>query len=76
MQNNLEELWSLLNFLLPSVFDSAEDFQNWCAICTAQNISLMLCWWHVAYGLITKGWAKHMNCQPAHIITVFQRAPG
>ena len=26
LQNNLHELWALLNFLLPDVFDSAEDF--------------------------------------------------
>lgn len=29
LQNNLEELWSLLNVLMPSVFDSAEDFSTW-----------------------------------------------
>lgn len=29
LQNNLMELWSLLNFLLPDVFSSAEDFQAW-----------------------------------------------
>nr|KAJ3418771.1 SWI/SNF- matrix-associated actin-dependent regulator of chromatin sub A member 5 [Polyrhizophydium stewartii] len=28
-QNNLHELWALLNFLLPDVFSSAEDFDNW-----------------------------------------------
>ena len=43
VQNNLEELWSLLNFLLPSVFNSAEDFQDWCATFTAKTRSLMLC---------------------------------
>ena len=26
-QNNLTELWSLLNFLLPSIFDDLESFQ-------------------------------------------------
>lgn len=35
MQNNLEELWSLLNFLLPAVFNSAEDFQDWYAAAAA-----------------------------------------
>jgi len=25
----LHELWSLLNFLLPEVFTSAEDFDEW-----------------------------------------------
>jgi len=29
LQNNLHELWALLNFLLPEVFDSAEDFDSW-----------------------------------------------
>lgn len=29
LQNNLMELWSLLNFLLPDVFSSAEDFESW-----------------------------------------------
>eukprot|EP00049_Salpingoeca_infusionum_P013274 m.247717 g.247717 ORF g.247717 m.247717 type:complete len:440 (-) comp15399_c1_seq1:2252-3571(-) len=29
LQNNLQELWSLLNFLLPDVFDDLELFQEW-----------------------------------------------
>lgn len=29
IQNNLHELWALLNFLLPNVFDSSEDFDLW-----------------------------------------------
>lgn len=29
LQNNLHELWALLNFLLPDVFDSSEDFDSW-----------------------------------------------
>lgn len=29
LQNNLAELWSLLNFLLPDVFDDLEVFQRW-----------------------------------------------
>eukprot|EP00878_Enallax_costatus_P041488 GHUV01048280.1.p1 GENE.GHUV01048280.1~~GHUV01048280.1.p1 ORF type:complete len:726 (+),score=243.32 GHUV01048280.1:273-2450(+) len=29
LQNNLSELWSLLNFLLPDVFASLSDFQSW-----------------------------------------------
>ncbi|PRW58677.1 chromatin structure-remodeling complex SYD-like isoform X1 [Chlorella sorokiniana] len=28
-RNNLSELWSLLNFLLPDLFSSGEDFQAW-----------------------------------------------
>jgi SWI/SNF-related matrix-associated actin-dependent regulator of chromatin subfamily A member 5 len=29
LQNNLHELWSLLNFLLPDVFGNSEDFDKW-----------------------------------------------
>ncbi|GAB2211189.1 hypothetical protein Droror1_Dr00016481 [Drosera rotundifolia] len=29
LQNNLHELWSLLNFLLPEIFSSAETFDEW-----------------------------------------------
>ncbi|KAM6182859.1 lymphoid-specific helicase isoform 3-T3 [Erethizon dorsatum] len=29
LQNNLSELWSLLNFLLPDVFDDLESFESW-----------------------------------------------
>ncbi|WOH12962.1 hypothetical protein DCAR_0832471 [Daucus carota subsp. sativus] len=32
LQNNLHELWSLLNFLLPEIFSSAETFDEWFAI--------------------------------------------
>lgn len=29
LQNNLAELWSLLNFLLPDIFDDLNSFQDW-----------------------------------------------
>lgn len=29
MQNNLHELWALLNYLLPDVFQSSHDFDTW-----------------------------------------------
>lgn len=29
LQNNLGELWALLNFLLPKIFNSCEDFEKW-----------------------------------------------
>ena len=29
LQNNLAELWSLLNFLLPDIFDDLQSFQSW-----------------------------------------------
>ena len=31
LQNNLPELWSLLNFLLPNVFKSSQNFEEWFA---------------------------------------------
>lgn len=30
LHNNLGELWALLNFLLPELFNSDDDFQTWC----------------------------------------------
>ncbi|KAJ8903110.1 hypothetical protein NDN08_006425 [Rhodosorus marinus] len=29
LQNNLTELWALLNFLLPEIFQTAENFEHW-----------------------------------------------
>lgn len=29
LQNNLHELWSLLNYLLPQMFSSSDDFDEW-----------------------------------------------
>jgi ATP-dependent DNA helicase len=29
VQNNLAELWSLLNFLMPDIFENLEDFESW-----------------------------------------------
>ncbi len=29
MQNNLAELWSLLNFLMPEIFDNLQVFESW-----------------------------------------------
>lgn len=29
LQNNLPELWALLNFLLPKIFNSVENFESW-----------------------------------------------
>ncbi|KAK9541065.1 hypothetical protein VZT92_001141 [Zoarces viviparus] len=34
LQNNLAELWSLLNFLLPEVFDDLKSFESWFDIST------------------------------------------
>nr|XP_040035048.1 lymphoid-specific helicase [Gasterosteus aculeatus aculeatus] len=41
LQNNLAELWSLLNFLLPEVFDDLRSFESWFDISTiseAENV--------------------------------------
>lgn len=37
LQNNLHELWALLNFLLPEVFASAEKFDEWFNISDPDN---------------------------------------
>ncbi|EGC28868.1 hypothetical protein DICPUDRAFT_4822, partial [Dictyostelium purpureum] len=37
LQNNLHELWSLLNFLLPDVFSSSEDFDKWFDLANTEN---------------------------------------
>ena len=29
MQNNLSELWSLLNFIMPEIFDDLKVFESW-----------------------------------------------
>merc|ERR1711953_1574785 len=29
LQNNLHELWALLNFLLPDIFSSSDQFDTW-----------------------------------------------
>lgn len=47
LQNHLEELWALLNFLMPSVFGSAEDFDAWFG---APLKELQVRLWHVCLG--------------------------
>ena len=37
LQNNLTELWALLNFLLPKVFNSSDDFEKWFSMAIAKN---------------------------------------
>jgi ATP-dependent DNA helicase len=35
LQNNLAELWSLLNFILPDIFGDLDAFQEWYVVfCT------------------------------------------
>lgn len=38
LQNNLKELWALLNYLMPKLFDSADEF-NSLFECTAEDQS-------------------------------------
>ncbi|KAF4635873.1 hypothetical protein G7Y89_g2204 [Cudoniella acicularis] len=37
LQNNLKELWSLLNFLMPTIFRSWEQFESWFDFSDLQN---------------------------------------
>ena len=37
LQNNLSELWSLLNFLLPEIFDDLDVFTAWFSLEEFQN---------------------------------------
>ncbi|XP_065886497.1 SWI/SNF-related matrix-associated actin-dependent regulator of chromatin subfamily A member 5-like [Dysidea avara] len=41
LQNNLHELWALLNFLLPDVFNSSEDFDAWFSNCNLEDTALV-----------------------------------
>ncbi|KAI0981396.1 hypothetical protein GJ496_011058 [Pomphorhynchus laevis] len=43
LQNNLHELWALLNFLLPDFFNSSEDFNAWFDTqkCLSENTDLV-----------------------------------
>ena len=36
-QNNLAELWSLMNFILPDIFDDLDAFQEWFSLPTLQS---------------------------------------
>jgi len=40
LQNNLHELWSLLNFLLPTIFSSSDDFDEWFDLNNKDNVDL------------------------------------
>ena len=40
LQNNLHELWSLLNFLLPTIFSSSDDFDEWFDLANKDNVDL------------------------------------
>lgn len=40
LQNNLHELWSLMNFLLPEIFSSSDDFDDWFDLGSKNNALL------------------------------------
>lgn len=42
LQNNLHELWALLNYLLPDVFSSSEDFDEWFRVHGEQDQDQMM----------------------------------
>ena len=37
LQNNLQELWALLNFLMPAIFASSQDFNEWFDLSNSNN---------------------------------------
>ena len=37
LQNNLAELWALLNFVLPDLFGDLSTFQSWCVPCSVHR---------------------------------------
>ena len=43
LQNNLVELWSLLNFLLPEVFNDLNSFEAWFDLGQIQNSAKVIC---------------------------------
>ena len=42
LQNNLSELWSLLNFVLPDVFGDLSTFQAWYVVCPVLLVSSLM----------------------------------
>ena len=43
VQNKLDELWSLLNFLMPALFSCSEDFQRWFGVdCQLEEEEVLL----------------------------------
>ncbi|GER38374.1 chromatin remodeling 1 [Striga asiatica] len=54
LQNNLAELWSLLNFILPDIFSSHQEFES-CSAC----ITVLLC---LTKMLVLSHWLFQMKC--------------
>ena len=50
LQNNLHELWALLNFLLPEVFSSAEKFDEWFSVQDKESEAEVVSQLHKASG--------------------------
>ena len=49
IQNSLAELWALLNFVLPTVFESSESFDEWfaapfrvCILASSLSIAIII----------------------------------
>ena len=42
LQNNLHEMWALLNFLVPTLFSSSDDFDTWFDITDTQQQQLVI----------------------------------
>ena len=63
MQNNLHELWALLNFLLPEIFSSAETFDEWFQISAENDQQEVVQQLHKVSTLPSWRWAwKALNC--------------
>jgi SWI/SNF-related matrix-associated actin-dependent regulator of chromatin subfamily A member 5 len=51
LQNNLHELWALLNFLLPKIFHSSEDFDAWFNMDQGQEAVITKVLHHTPYSI-------------------------
>jgi hypothetical protein len=65
LQNNLHELWALLNFLLPEVFGSAEKFEEWFGM-VRLFVCLCVCMLHRFFWAL-RPWSVFCVCMPLHI---------
>ena len=64
LQNNLHELWALLNFLLPEVFASAEKFDEWFNVSNKESEAEVVEQLHKVKWLSYQGsWCRTKSCQ-------------
>jgi hypothetical protein len=56
LQNNLHELWALLNFLLPEVFSSSDKFEEWFSMDGDKKEDEVVQQLHKVGGLPAVGW--------------------